>query len=86
MKLEKDIFVDYRCINGKKYISKDNQIYQLDEIGEKIWESLDGKTSIEEIIDEVSRVYVVERDVVSKDIKAYIDDLLSKELVSVVGN
>lgn len=80
---ERDIFVQYRVINGVKYIAKNNEAYQLDEIGEIIWESIDGKTSVEEIAEKITEKYNVEYEKVLKDTKQFIDELLNAELIEV---
>lgn len=80
---KRDIFVQYRVINGVKYIAKNNEAYQLDEISEIIWESIDGKTSVEEIAEKIAEKYNVEYEKVLKDTKQFIDELLNAELIEV---
>ncbi|WP_141434296.1 PqqD family protein [Bacillus sp. 03113] len=83
MKPTRDIFVQYRVINGNKYIMKNYKVYQLDEVGEIIWDSLDGQTTLGEIAEKISNLYKVDQDVVLQDVEIFIEELTKKELVEI---
>ncbi|MBO8164929.1 MAG: PqqD family protein [Brevibacillus sp.] len=79
----KDVFVQCRVINNTKYLAKNNEVYQLDEVGEQVWDLLDGKTSIEQIADHIARKYQVDSNMVLNDIQKFIQELVDKNLVEV---
>ncbi|EST52167.1 hypothetical protein T458_24425 [Brevibacillus panacihumi W25] len=83
MILSRDIFVQSRVLNGINYLAKNNEIYQLDEIGEIVWKSIDGKTPLEEIAASIAANYNVDKGTVLSDLQEFIQELLSKELVEV---
>ncbi|NOW07500.1 PqqD family protein [Clostridium beijerinckii] len=84
MILERNMFVQYRSINGKKFLAKNYKAYELDEIGEIVWESIDGNTDIYEICEKISKKYSVDINIVKNDVEEFIRDLLSKNLIEEV--
>ncbi|MBA9086872.1 hypothetical protein FHR92_003352 [Fontibacillus solani] len=83
MKPSRDVFVQYRVINGIKYIMKNYKVFQLDEIGEMIWDSLDGETTLQQIAEKVANTYDVDVETVHNDVEVYIQELLEKKLIEV---
>ncbi|MNW33708.1 Coenzyme PQQ synthesis protein D [compost metagenome] len=83
MKPSRDVFVQYRVINGIKYIMKNYKVFQLDEIGEMIWDSLDGETTLQQIAEKVANTYDVDMETVHNDVEVYIQELLEKKLIEV---
>ncbi|WP_028589997.1 PqqD family protein [Paenibacillus massiliensis] len=77
------IFVQCRVINNVKYIAINREVFELDEVGELVWESINGEKSISDIIDKVSRVYDVVPSDIRQDIEAFINELIQKNLVEV---
>lgn len=79
----RNMFVQYRVVNGVKYIAKNYDVFALDEIGEQVWEAIDGETSVEQIADVLSNKYDVNKDIVLHDVNDFVKDLLAKELIEV---
>ncbi|MEK8199509.1 PqqD family protein [Lysinibacillus sp. FSL M8-0134] len=77
----RDIFVQDRVLNGKRYIAKDYKVILLDDIGEIIWNSLDGTTSFNEIAETITSEYNVEKEVVIEDIKVFVNKLYDKGFI-----
>lgn len=77
------IFVQCRVINNVKYIAINREVFELDEVGELVWESINGEKSISDIIDKVSRTYDVDKSDIRQDIEDFINDLIQKNLVEV---
>lgn len=77
------IFVQCRVINNVKYIAVNREVFELDEVGELVWESINGEKSISDIIDKVSRAYDVDKSDIKQDIEDFINDLIQKNLVEV---
>ncbi|MFB7816173.1 PqqD family protein [Paenibacillus chitinolyticus] len=83
LKPSRDLFVQYRVINGSKYILKNYKVFLLDEVGEIIWDSLDGKTTLQQIAEQISIKYQIEVETALDDIEHFINELLEKELIEV---
>jgi len=84
MILERNMFVQYRAINEKKYLAKDYDAYELDEIGEIVWENIDGNTPLEEIAEKIAVKYDVDKNIVMRDIEEFAKEMIDKGLVEEV--
>lgn len=76
-----DLFVQCRVINGKTFLAKNNEVFELDEVGEIVWESIDGLTSVFQIVEMISRKYQVDLTVVKRDIEHFLQELQNKQLI-----
>ena len=56
-------------------------IFNLNETGATIWEKLDGKKSLKDIIAEIQGEYEVEDYRLEKDIISFIDEMVSAKLI-----
>lgn len=56
--------------------------YGLDGVGTRIWELLSEGKSVEEVADAIAGEYEVERDVIVRDLRALLDELAAKGLVT----
>ncbi|MEK3902079.1 MULTISPECIES: PqqD family protein [unclassified Paenibacillus] len=83
MKPTRDVFVQYRVIKGTKFIMKNYHVFELDEIGEIVWDALDGETTVQQIAENISNIYNEPLETVELDIKQFIKELLEKELIEV---
>lgn len=59
------------------------EYYALDDIGTKMWQTLIEKDSIQSAIDALQVEYQVEPELLQKDVKNLIKELLANELVEV---
>ena len=57
-------------------------IHSLDEMGSFIWEAVDGKRSLAEILDRVCAEFDVSRETAEADLRRFMDELAALELVS----
>lgn len=78
-----NVFVQLRVINGVRYIAKNYEVFELDEIGMLVWELIDGQNSIDQIINQISLKYNVPKGLVTTDVQAFMDDLLANGLIEV---
>lgn len=78
-----DMFVKFRVVNGVKFLARNHDVFKLDEVGETIWNLIDGESTIEEIADKVSTKYNVSRDVVLPDVQEFIKELDTNNLLEV---
>lgn len=58
-----------------------NSLYVLNETGAAVWRRLDGKRSLREIADDLSREFDVTVEQVDKDLLVLIEDLLSIQAI-----
>ena len=56
--------------------TKAGEVITLNETGADIWERIDGKKNVGEILDELAQLYDVERNELERDVKNFIEDLL----------
>jgi hypothetical protein len=57
-----------------------NSVYTLNETGAFIWEQIDGKRNVEEIINELTNEYDIEKQNAESDVFTFIEDM-SKYLI-----
>ena len=84
---EKDLVT--RCIAGETVIVPIRQkagdldsIFTLNEVGTFIWQCIDGKTAVGEIVDAVCREFEVSRTAAEEDVNTYLADLLEAGLIT----
>ena len=77
----------WRTIQGEGIIlALDTKLLRgLNPVGTRIWELIDGQRSVEEIARQIAREFTVEPDRALADARAFIQELLSKDLVAPVG-
>lgn len=59
-----------------------NQIKVVNEVGAFVLSLIDGKRTVAEIVDEVQRTYSAPAEQIQNDVLTYIQQLVSKEIVS----
>ncbi|RMG04147.1 MAG: PqqD family protein [Nitrospirae bacterium] len=62
-------------------VAKMKKIYILNNLGEFIWERIDGRKSVDEILDEIVENFEVTRDEARKDLNEFINSLKERNLV-----
>ena len=72
-----------RNINGETLVLVPtcNKLYRLNKVGKVIWENLDGKTTIDEIVSVISRKFEIEKENVQKDVIEFIDELSTRGMI-----
>lgn len=58
-----------------------NSIYTLNGMANEIWEMLDGKRSVEDIIRKISEEFEVDRETLTADVMRIVDELQQEGLV-----
>ena len=66
---------EYVLVPVTNNIADMNSVYTLNETGAFIWEHIDGKNSIAEIITALTEEYEIEREVAEEDVNAFIQNL-----------
>jgi len=71
---------EYVLVPIANNIADMNSMYTLNETGAFIWEHIDGKNSVEDIIIEMTQEYEVDYETASHDLYAFINEM-SKYLI-----
>jgi hypothetical protein len=71
---------EYVLVPITNNIADMNSVYTLNETGAFIWEHIDGKRSLEEIIDELTNEYDIDKQNAESDVLTFIDNM-SKYLI-----
>jgi Coenzyme PQQ synthesis protein D (PqqD) len=66
---------EYVLVPVANNIADMNSVYTLNETGAFIWEHIDGKKTVEEIITDLMSEYDVDFERASKDVFSFIDDM-----------
>ncbi len=59
-----------------------SQLLVLNDIGAGVWLLLDGERGLADIVDEILEVHPATRDAVERDVRAFLDDLVERGLVT----
>ena len=88
----KDIDLVTRCVAGETIIvpvrnnvGNLDSIYALNEVGSLIWELIDGKNSINQIVEAVCDAYEVTSEAAKKDISDFVNTLETSGLIRLSG-
>ena len=71
---------EYVLVPVANNIADMNSVYTLNETGAFIWEHINGESSVEDIINEMTREYEIDYITASEDVYSFIDDM-SKYLI-----
>ncbi len=71
---------EYVLVPVTDNIADMNSVYTLNETGAFIWELIDGKKSVEEIINSVTKEYDIDIETATSDVYSFIRDM-SKYLI-----
>ena len=73
----------YRVIEGEAVIVdlESSMLYSLNSVGTLIWETSDGKLTIEKIVDKICEEFEVERELAKKDCSEFVQDFADKGLL-----
>lgn len=73
---------EYVLVPVSNNIADMNSMYTLNETGAFIWEHINGKSSVEDIINELIREYEVDYESASGDVFSFIDDMRKYLVIS----
>jgi hypothetical protein len=54
----------------------------LNKVGAQVWELVDGERKVSDIVDAIDEIYEVDRPQLTKDVAAFIQGLLDREMIS----
>lgn len=58
-----------------------NEIYALNETGQEIWQRIDGKKNVGEIVKEIDAIYDAPEETLVDDIKGLLGELLKRKFI-----
>lgn len=75
--------VAYRIIDGEAILvgAKKGRIYSLNTVGSRIWEMVDGKVNVSEIIANICQIFEVEEEQARKDSLEFLQALIDREIL-----
>jgi hypothetical protein len=75
----------WRVIAGEAVIlSLDTKVLRgLNAVGSRVWELIDGRRSVDEIVDVIAREFATERATAAADVDAFVKELCDRGLVTV---
>jgi hypothetical protein len=75
----------WRVIDGEAVIlSLDTKVLRgLNAVGSRVWELIDGRRSVDEIVDAIAREFDADRITVARDVGAFVATLRERGLVTV---
>ena len=71
---------EYVLVPITNNIADMNSVYTLNETGAFIWEKIDGKRNLEEIIEDLTNEYDIDRKSAESDVFSFVDNM-SKYLI-----
>ena len=83
MILSKSPATAWRVIEGEAVIlSLDTKVFRgLNAVGSRVWELIDGRRSVDEIVEVIVREFEVTPERAATDVQDFVRELLDKELV-----
>jgi len=71
-------------LDGEKVMMsiKRGEYFGLGKVGSFIWDNIENPTSINELINNITQTYAIDKQTCFNEIKPFIADLLEKELIS----
>jgi hypothetical protein len=78
-----NMFARFSVINGTSYLALNYDLFELNDVGQVIWESIDGERDIEGISQEVALKYKTEVNDVESDVQEFVDVLIERGLAEV---
>jgi hypothetical protein len=59
----------------------EDELFTMNETGKAIWDRLDGKTSLDEIIGALQSIYRAEPEVIEKDVLGLVEELVKRRML-----
>ncbi|MGR3765964.1 PqqD family protein [Rossellomorea sp. NS-SX7] len=78
-----NMFARFSAINGTSYLALNYDLFELNDVGQVIWESIDGQRDIEGISKVVALNYNTDVDVVENDVQEFVNVLIERGLAEV---
>ena len=60
---------------------EDGAYFTLEEVGAEVWKLCDGSRDFEQVVVAVTEIFDAPADVIRKDVKAFVDEMVSERLL-----
>jgi hypothetical protein len=84
--VQRDIAGECILVPVRRRLTDANCIYVLNETGAALWNRLDGRQTLQEIMTDFASEYDVHQDQLTKDVSTLMDDLLSIHAIEETGS
>jgi hypothetical protein len=74
---------EYVLVPVANNIADMNSVYTLNESGAFIWEQIDGKRNVEEIVSTLTEEYDIDHDSAEKDVFSFISDMSNYLIINI---
>lgn len=64
----------------------EDELFSLNETGRAVWKRLDGKTTLDNIVKDLSSEFEVSGDEIKKDVLGLTEELLNRKMIIEAGN
>ncbi len=83
--ISRDIAGETILVPIRSKLADMHEIFSLNPVAAFVWTQIDGQKNLARIIGEVFDRFDVERDQAEPDVKDFVDELLRRDLIEVVG-
>lgn len=83
-RFSRDERIAWRVIEGEAILidREEHDVVRLNRIGTRIWQGLNGRRTVHEIVDDIQQVFGVSRKQVHRDVLRFLRQLVRREMVS----
>lgn len=83
MQLQYSKHISWQLLNNKVYIIDEitEKVYELENAAKDFWTSIETINSLDEIIESLSKIYNVSKDILMRDMTIFTNNLISQKLV-----
>ena len=76
--------IPYRVIEGEAILVdvEEGEVIHLNEVGALIWEAIDGKNKVSDIVNCVCNDFEVNQSEARKDVVSFLKEILEKEVIT----
>lgn len=83
--VERNILCRLRKIRKSYVLIGVSKCFETNDMGKKIWDSIDGRHTVKDVIDKIVQEYAVDYSIVEKDVLDFIEILIAVNAVKVVN-
>lgn len=76
----RNMFVRHQSISGVMYLVHQYDLYEINEVGERIWNAINGEITVKSIIDILAEQYP-NAEGIAEDVSEFLSDLEQNNLI-----
>lgn len=78
---KRNIVYRVRTINNKNILFGDNQCFELNELALIIWNNLNGKNTINDLVNKISEQYDADKEIIKRDVSDFIAEMIKSNVI-----